>query len=161
MGTREAYVAVQAAEQGIKLPRHLTVESLRDYLSAERNREIVIDELVGLSGADVCGMWLPKEDRDVILHAPTRSPLHREHIVLHEFGHMILKHDLTAIPVEPSPGLISGMGLTTMCRVFLRTSFSVESELAAELFADRLAVRIMKSGHTLAPEHLAFGEVFG
>ena len=161
MDTREALLSVQLAEQRLKLPKRVTLETLREYLVAERNRNIVIEELDDLPGNDVCGMWLAKADWDLILHSPTRSPLHRQQIVLHEFGHMILKHDVDGTPVRPSRTLIPNIDLTTIHHVFLRRSFSDEAELAAEMLADLLAARILSSAPNLAPEHLAFGEVFG
>ena len=161
MDTREAFLSVQLAHQLLKLPKVVTLETLRSHLVALRNREIVIEELAGLTGNDVCGMWLAKADRDLILHSPTRAPLHRQQIVLHEFGHMILKHDVDGIPVKPRGALIPNIALTSVHHFFTCGSFSDEAELAAEMLADLLAARIMSSAPNLAPEHLSFGEVFG
>ena len=161
MNSRQAALSAQLAERCLELPKFFTLEALQNYLATERNREIVITEFGELPGTDVCGMWIGLQDRDVILHAPARAPLHRQQIVLHEFGHMILKHDVDAVQVEAKTGLIANIDSTTIRHVLLRSSFSDESELAAELLADRLSARIKNSMQRLAPEHLSFGEVFG
>lgn len=161
MNTRQAALSAQMAEQGLELPKFFTLEVLRNYLAADRNREIVIDELDDLPGTDVCGMWIELQDRDLILHAPARAPLHRQQIVLHEFSHMILKHNVDAIPIAPNATFMPSIDRTMISHVLLRSSFTLEAELAAELLADRLSARIMHGPPRLAPEHLSFGEVFG
>lgn len=161
MSSRQASLSAQLAERRLELPKFFTLDALQTYLAADRNREIVITEFSELPGTDVCGMWIGLQDRDVILHAPARAPLHRQQIVLHEFGHMILKHDVDAIHVESGTGLIANIDSTTIRHVLLRSSFSDEAELAAELLADRLSARIKNSMQSLTTEHLSFGEVFG
>lgn len=143
------------------LPRLFTLEALRDYLVAERNREIVIVELEDLPGTDVCGMWMGLLDRDLILHAPAPARLHRVQIVLHEFSHMILKHDVDAIPIDPNSAPILDIDPAAIRHVLLRSSFTAGAELEAELLADRLSARIKHGPPRLAPEHLSFDEVFG
>lgn len=161
MNFRQIQHSAQTAYEELSLPPQVTLELLREYLVAQRHREIAIEELPGLSGTDLCGMWIAMQDRDLILHKPTRSLLYRQQIVFHEFSHMILKHDVDAIPVEPNKTLIPSIDPKMINHVLLRSSFSAESELAAELLADRLSARIMHGPLRLAPEHLSFGEVFG
>ncbi|PYI65722.1 hypothetical protein CVV68_16905 [Arthrobacter livingstonensis] len=106
-------------------------------------------------------MWFAFEDRDLIAHAPTRSPLHRQQVVLHEFGHLILDDNIKTLHVETSLALIPNVDRSAIHHVLHRRSFTDPGELAAELLADRLATRIMQGTQRLASEHLAFAEVFG
>jgi hypothetical protein len=161
MDVRKAHQAALAAEQRLMLPGELTLETLRDYLAAERHRPIVIDELPELSGTDICGMWFAFDDRDVIAHAPTRSPLHCQQVVLHEFSHLILDDNFGILHVESSLTSIPDFELSIIHHVLHRRSFTDPGELAAELLADRLATRIMQGAQRPATEHLAFAEVFG
>lgn len=161
MDVRKAHQSALAAEQRLKLPGALTLETLQDYLAAERHRPIDIDEVPELSGTDICGMWFAYEDRDVIAHAPTRSPLHCQQVVLHEFSHLILDDNFGIRHVETSFALIPNVELSIIHHVLHRRSFADPEELAAELLADRLAARIMQGTQRLASEHLAFAEVFG
>ncbi|NVM97756.1 hypothetical protein [Arthrobacter sp. SDTb3-6] len=161
MDTRGAYLSVRKAEQELNLPSQLSLESLRDHLEEKRKREIVIEELADLPGNDVCGVWLGTEEKDLILHTPTPWQWHRQQIILHEFGHMILSHDLDATPADLKMASILDIDPTTVRYIFLRGSYSDEAERAAEMVADRLSARMLNSEPPLASEHLAFGEVFG
>ena len=129
-------------------------------IADRRQQDLVIDELPGLPGTDICGLWLVLADKDVILHASTRSPWHRQQIILHEFSHMILCHDLDVTNVDFPSQLLSGFVAANILLAFHRDSFGNEVELTAELLADRLATRI-RSGSDQTTEHLHFGEVFG
>ena len=161
MELREILRSVQYAEQSLRLPRRVTLEALQTYLATERNHEIFIEELENLPGDDICGMRIAMEDRELIIHAPTRSPLHRQQIILHEFAHMILKHDIDGISAELDSALIPDLDLAIVRHIFLRKSFSDQAELAAELLADRLSARIISPDQSVTTEHLAFREVFG
>ena len=160
MRYRHAHKTARAAEQALDLPLQVTLESLRAMIADQRQQEIVIDELPGLPGTDICGLWLVLADKDVILHASTRSPWHRQQIILHEFSHMILHHDLDATSGDFISDLLPGFDHANIRLALHRESFNNEVELTAELLADRLAVRI-RNGSGQTSEHLHFGEVFG
>lgn len=59
---------------------------------AERSGRPIELRPVHLGGTEVFGMWLGLADRDLILFDDTASPAHRNHIVQHELGHMVLEH---------------------------------------------------------------------
>ncbi|MDQ0276467.1 hypothetical protein QO003_000770 [Arthrobacter silviterrae] len=161
MDTRPAKLQAQIAEQSLKLPPRFTLQALQSYLAVERGTAIIVDELPDLPGTDVCGMWIGLETRDLILHATPRTPWHGQQIVLHEFGHMILRHDIGAIPAEANLSLIPNIDPATIRHVLFRGSYSAAAERAAELLADRLSHRILSKSTKAVAEHLSFGEVFG
>ncbi|WP_155848448.1 hypothetical protein [Arthrobacter sp. 35W] len=144
------------------MPARLTLENVQESVEQSRNRPITITELSGLTGVDVCGLWLVLPDRDLILHAPVRSALHRQQIILHELSHMILRHDIDATNSGLSEQLMPDLDPALVLHVLRRSSFHNDAERTAEALADRIAARIMR-GTPLSDksEHLAFGEVFG
>lgn len=166
MRYQHAHRTARAAEQALDLPQQVTLQSLRTMIADQRQQDIVIDELPGLPGTDICGLWLVLADKDVILHAPTRSAWHRQQIILHEFSHMILCHDLDATSGDFISDLLPGFDAASIRLAFHRDSFGNEVELTAEILADRLAaaseVAAAKPASTcISARSLADGEVFG
>ncbi len=161
MKYRQAQRVARAADQALGLTQQVTLDSLQASICNQRHRKIVIEELSVLPGTDICGIWLVLPDKDVILHAPTRSSWHRQQIILHEFSHMILHHDIGATDGSISSDLLPELHPGRAQKILRRDSFNNEVELTAELLADRLAARIMRGAGQDQREHLCFGEVFG
>ncbi|MBG0741061.1 hypothetical protein IV500_16940 [Paeniglutamicibacter antarcticus] len=100
------------------------------------------------------------QDRDLILHAPARSPWHRRQIILHEFSHMILHHDVHGIGTSLTGQLLPGLDSRMILRVLDRSSYETDAELTAEALADRLAARIIRGATWPPSEPFFFGDVF-
>ena len=66
------------------------VERFYDRLAEDRGRPIVRVPLAAAGAAQA--MWAPGLDTDYILHTAGVSPLHRDLLVLHGIGHMLLDH---------------------------------------------------------------------
>lgn len=145
----------------INLGRNITLQSIQYDLEISRKRPIVIAEIAGMSGADVCGLWLPTATKDLIVHAKARSELHRQQIILHEFSHMILRHDLQGSGAKFSAELLPDLDEHLVLRALGRGSYGDAAEFTAEVLADHLATTIAHSSAGRLTEPLAFGEVFG
>ncbi len=39
-----------------------------------------------------CGLWLGTDNADYVFYEARTAPLHREHIILHEIGHVLCDH---------------------------------------------------------------------
>src|SRR6185436_10468256 len=44
-----------------------------------------------------CGVWLSLPEVDYVFYEPETSQLHREHIILHELGHLLCEHQPTEV----------------------------------------------------------------
>lgn len=65
-----------------------------ENLSKKRGRAITLVPTDTASlGLGPCGLWLSRDDDDLILHEVGTSEYHIDQIVGHEVGHMLLGHD--------------------------------------------------------------------
>ncbi|MER5973669.1 hypothetical protein ABT112_28785 [Streptomyces sp. NPDC002055] len=116
-----------------------------------------MEAVEGINGSDdeLCGLWVELENSDCIFYEASTSPLHRDHIVLHEISHMLLGHT-TPNGADPGAdgGLFTGIDPRTIRNVLGRANFSSPQEREAEQLATRIAgvakVKPMASGR--APE---------
>lgn len=161
MNYREARKIARRAERGFALPRDATLRLIHSKLQAQRGRTITVEELPGLSGRDLCGVWLICPDQDIVLHAPAKSIWHRQQIILHEFSHMILHHDLVGCDSEAINSLLPDLDGEDVLRALARSSYTDDAELTAEALADQLATRLIKREASASPEPSAFRRVFG
>ncbi|MFJ4228405.1 hypothetical protein ACIPYV_12665 [Paenarthrobacter nicotinovorans] len=141
----------------LALPSHLTLDRLVSVVGGVRRRPIEIEAAGFLNGGSVCGLWLSTDEVEVILHAVSPSGLHRQQFVLHELGHMVLRHDELVVPTDYVGVLFPNLPAGLVRRVLARTSFSDELEAAAESLADLFAAAIRNS----AKEPRSFERVFG
>jgi hypothetical protein len=87
----------------------------------------------------MCGMWLVFPTFDVIGYARA-TPLHEEHIIFHEVGHMLCDHQGTNDKGSELRNLLPNLDPRLIERVLARTSYSDFEERQAELFATKLAM---------------------
>jgi hypothetical protein len=161
MNYREARKIARKAEHAFSLPNDATLQFIHEKLERNRGRKITVSELPELAGEELCGVWLVCADRDIVLHAPTKSDWHRQQIILHEFSHMILNHDLEGQDSELVKALLPDLDPEQVLRTLARSSYTDNAELTAEALADQLATRIINSDAGTPPEPLAFRKVFG
>ncbi|AMB40183.1 MULTISPECIES: hypothetical protein [Paenarthrobacter] len=145
------------AFDALSLPTHLNLERLVGVVEGVRHRTIEIETAGFLNGGSVCGLWLSTDEVEIILHAASPSGLHRQQFVLHELGHMVLRHDELVVPLDYVGVLFPNLPASLVRRVLARTSFSDELEAAAESLADLFAAAIRNS----AREPRSFERVFG
>lgn len=155
-GSDPAQVAAEAF-QALRLPSRLTLAGLIAIVAARRRRRIEIEATTILNGTSICGLWLSTDTREIILHAVTDSVLHRQQFILHELGHMILRHDELGISQNYAASLFPNLDGEMVARALARSSFVDDMEAAAETLADLLAAAIRDS----ALEPKSFEQVFG
>ncbi|MFI2242284.1 hypothetical protein [Streptomyces chrestomyceticus] len=119
----------------IALPDPFSAEALCAQLAAERGRPL---HLLSLPTPTVpgtpSGMWLATEHSDCIFYDTQTSPLHQEHIILHEIGHMVCNHRSPA----DDRTLYRHIDITdteSVRQVLPRMRYSEEQEQEAELIA--------------------------
>lgn len=145
-----------SAFDSLALPAHLNLERLVGVVESVRHRPIQIEAARALNGGSVCGLWLSKDDVEIILHAVSPSGLHRQQFVLHELGHMVLRHDELVVQADYIEVLFPNLPVGLVSRVLARSSFTDDLEAAAESLADLFAGAIRNS----AREPRSFERVF-
>lgn len=150
----------EAAEDRLKLTEPVSLASIQAHLEAANRRKIVIKPIEGTPTDKVCGLWFGLDELDLILHAPAASETHRQQIVLHEFAHMILRHNQEVVTHDYAKVFFPDLDPERVVTALKRTDFFDELEVTAELLADRLASRIRFSQRSDA-QPKGFGKVFG
>ena len=134
---RQGEAWAREAFERLDLPEAPTTDGLVAHVAELRNRPIHVAELPGLVGTRTCGWWAAFEDRDEILIATPLSDLHRDALVLHELGHLVL--DLTGVAPAGAGEAAALPGPATGAAIRARRShFTDATEIAAELLADAL-----------------------
>jgi hypothetical protein len=121
------------------VPSPFSVQQLCVNLAAARGRALHVLPLpvpAAVSGA--CGLWLATDDADFILVEEATTPLHHDHIVLHEIGHMLGNHtrktNLATQLREQGP--LSELSPDLVRHIFARANYTTAEEQIAETVAD-------------------------
>jgi hypothetical protein len=120
------------------MDRPMSLDAIRERVEELRGRPLVVRELpeqAAIAGA--CGLWLGTDDADYVFYEAQTAPLHREHIILHEIGHVLCDHHrtITAEGDELTDRLLSGQGPPPVKRLMARTSYTSAEEQEAEMIA--------------------------
>jgi hypothetical protein len=98
-------------------------------------------------GDSPCGLWLARDDDDLILHEIGTSDYHIDQIVGHEIGHMLLGHGQNpACDVDKAREsdlcrhILPDIDPKTVRAVLGRTNYVNDQEHDAELFASMLMI---------------------
>jgi hypothetical protein len=128
----------------IGVPAPFDVDDFCARLEGYRDRPIrVIAIPAGLG--PLSGAWVSTAHTDYIYHPEGISPLHRAHIVLHEFSHMLLGHhggpqhprDLTDLLAPDLGGMMIGL-------ILGRNSYTSAKEHDAEVMASLLLASVTR-----------------
>ncbi|UQA92295.1 hypothetical protein [Streptomyces halobius] len=96
--------------------------------------------------AGAYGLWLGTSVDDHIFYEQQTSRVHREHIVLHEIGHILFDHR-TSDTVESWTGqLLPDLDLGLVGRLLGRTNYSTSQEREAEMIASLMRTRMDSAG---------------
>lgn len=124
-----------------------------DGVARLRGRPIRVVPTVDKLALSPCGLWMKRDNDDIIIHEAGTSEYHIDQIVCHEIGHMVLEHDggprgaasddhqskmiyATALAgFEPSTAVVLG-----------RISFSDDRERDAEMFASIVMLAAAEGG---------------
>lgn len=125
----------------LDLPARFDASGLCQTLAQRRGRPIVLRPVK--NGAGPCGVWVASPSADFIFYELDTSPLHQQHIILHEASHLLCDH--YAAPVaeaELRRLLFPDLQPAMVQRMLQRTTYSAEEEQEAELLASLLLERI-------------------
>jgi hypothetical protein len=122
------------------LPLQLTWEGLHREVQRRHGKPIRIAPAPAGLGRDVTGLWLETDERSWIFHAAGESELLRRHVILHEYGHILLMHGGCELTLGSA---FSHIGDSRRIKTLLgRSSVWTAQEIAAEDAATRLTARL-------------------
>jgi hypothetical protein len=117
--------------RGIRVPHPFDLDLFSAEVAARRGRPLHRRPLHGLSAGAPCGLWLGLPGADYVFYDPGTSPLHAEHIVLHEIAHILCGHSagpgLAHLFPDLDPALVS--------RALGRSGHNTAEEREAEMLA--------------------------
>lgn len=128
---------VQRLVREVGIPRPFILSTFLDQFAEWRGRRIELWPFDHIPRG-MCGLWLGFPDHDVIAYSRA-TPLHSEHIILHEVGHMLCNHKGTASVGDDLVRLLPNLNPALISKVLGRTSYSDIEEQEAELIATLIA----------------------
>jgi hypothetical protein len=141
----------------LEIPRPFTAERLAQRISASRGRPLDLLPVPMPSEAP-SGIWFATADRDVIVYEQYTSPLHQEHIKLHELGHLLCGHEpIAATSTQTSRLLFADLDPQVVRRSLHRSHYTAREEQEAELVASLVLARARRLRP--APEWAAPAEI--
>ena len=119
----------------LDLPRPFDIGELCRRLGAARGRPIVLLPMQ-LDADAPCGLLLGGARADYIVYEQSTTPLHQEHIVLHEVGHLMFRHTMAELPENGTmQRLFPDLDPVVVRRMLGRTEYSTREEAEAETLA--------------------------
>lgn len=111
-------------------------------VAARRGRPVQVEPCPPETArSGVCGAWLGTEDIDYVFAEADTSPLHREHIIVHEIAHMLCGHRRRAEALLP---LFPHLDPDLVVDALARSSYDDAQEREAEEFASALMARVCR-----------------
>ncbi|MGK5630903.1 hypothetical protein [Streptomyces sp. URMC 123] len=136
----------------IALPEPFSAQRLCAQLAADRGRPL---RLLTLPTPTVpgtpSGIWLSAERGDYIFYDGQTSPLHQEHIIVHEIGHMVFDH-CSAVDDRRLFRHVDIADPESVRRILPRLRYSDEQEQEAEMIASLI---LEAAGRVPAPTALS------
>jgi hypothetical protein len=137
----------------LSLPRLITTPALCAHISMARQRPLHLHPLsvAGTPGAPG-GMWIETEAADHIFYNGDTRPLHQQHIILHEIGHMLCRHRNT--DTDALAAIMPDLDVEMIRSVLARSTYSLVAEQEAEMIATLLAQRMQAPESGLQPANI-------
>lgn len=122
--------------RGIRVPDPFDLDQFCAEVASSRGRPLHRRPLSGLAPGTPCGLWLGLPTADYVFYDPDTSPLHAEHIVLHEIAHMLCGHE--AGSGAPLAALFPDLDPALVGRLLGRAAYTCEQEREAEMLASMI-----------------------
>ncbi|MCX4528995.1 MULTISPECIES: ImmA/IrrE family metallo-endopeptidase [unclassified Streptomyces] len=120
----------------LDLTHPFCLDGLCERIAEQRGRPIRLHPLPKEAAeSGVCGLWVGTDSVDYVFYEAQTTPLHREHIVLHELGHILFGHH--SLEGEDTDGVPTVLG---------RTNYTTRQEQEAEMLASMIRIRTSGSG---------------
>lgn len=121
----------------VPIPNPFDLPALLDGLARQRRKTITLFPLPAATSANLpCGIWLSTDHADYVFVDANTTPLHRDHIVCHEIGHIICNHGGNSVlSPELAAALLPSLNPSMVTRVLGRGGYSDADEQEAEMIA--------------------------
>jgi hypothetical protein len=140
----------------VRIPQPFDLDAFCREVEGRRGRPLRRRAVAGLHSHAPCGLWVGTPEADHVFYDPGTSPLHAEHIVLHELAHILSDHTL-----EDGDGaltrLFPDLDPATITRVLGRVGYSTVQEREAEMMASLIRGRSAHPHTTMGRVARAFG----
>ena len=148
---RDWHAARQRAERRVRpllalVPRPWNVDTFLDRLETKRDEPIDVVAVEYQPGAP-SGAWQLREGRHLIAYPTNTSPLHQDHIILHEIGHMLFEHrgDCT-LALDEAQRIAPNLAPAAFAHLLTRVTTELD-----EYEAEMVAVSIITYATTSTP----------
>lgn len=129
----------------ITIPSPFDIDAFCDQIATQRGRRIRLHPMA--NEPVPCGLWIATESTDYIFYEASTSPLHRDHIVLHELSHLLCDHrPALAQDEDLAHQLFPDLAAGLVRRVLARSAYSASEEREAELLASLIREHVDRSG---------------
>ena len=147
MNLRSVRKRCETTLKSVTIPDPFDVNEFAQVISQRRGRPLHL--LAKQTSLGPCGVWLAMPTADYVLYELNTSALHRDHIVLHELGHLLQKHEPNESMDEAVlRELFPGRTVEVVKRVLGRTSYSAVEEQEAEMIASIVTEWVHQRGRT-------------
>ena len=120
-----------------------TAQLVHDLADA-RGRPIRVTTLPWLAAPHLpCGVWIATTDTDHVFVEQGTTGVHREHIVLHEIGHLVSNHGATG-STDLLEHLLPNIDPAIVEKVLRRSRYTQPQEREAELVATLALARMSR-----------------
>lgn len=136
----------------IEVPNPFDLSVFLSYVAARRGRDLHLHPQPALDGTP-CGLWLATDRADHVFYAAGTDRLHRQHIILHEVGHMLCDHrsaDVAVPDLALADLAMPDLDPATVARVLRRSAYTAPEEQVAEMVATMINERAV-NGHARPP----------
>lgn len=124
--------------RGLGLPPVANVRDLRPFVE-ERIGQPIRLQPAEVEASVPCGMWIATRTTSYVFYDPDTSPAHQDHIIAHEFGHMLKGHrGSSTLPPMNAGGLLDLLDPALIRAVLGRTDYVEHDEREAELVGSYL-----------------------
>ena len=125
---------------GVAIPDPFDVDAFASTIASRRDRPLRL--LPKQTPLGPCGVWLAMPDADYVFYENGTTAVHREHIILHELGHLLSEHVAhESIDDDVLRELFPRLDPAMIRRVLGRTSYSAAEEQEAEMIASMVLER--------------------
>ncbi|MFF4187192.1 hypothetical protein ACFYZ9_28770 [Streptomyces sp. NPDC001691] len=131
--------------RGLRLPPASSIRDLAPEIERRTGRAVELQP-AELDWSAPCGMWVATKSRHIVFFDPRTTLAHQDHIIAHEFAHMLRNHKGGAsIGGETVGGLLPDLDPELIQMVLGRTQYDEKDEMEAELDGSYLQAHIHAS----------------
>ncbi|WP_225850427.1 ParH-like protein [Streptomyces sp. HPF1205] len=140
-GDRRLWHRCRNLVDGLPLPNPFDTATFVGVLAMTRGRPIRLVPVTARPHLP-CGLLVSTDDTDCILYPADTTPLHQQHIQLHEAAHILCGHqEASAVAASAAEVLLPHLPASLVARVLGRTVYTEPQEEEAELVASLILHR--------------------